>query len=81
MFLKAKKLMANKEISAAEALVYINEAVEIEDEIQKTKAVKNAQLGRYYYVQGTLNGTINNQKLALACYIKASNCLKTHDGY
>lgn len=42
MFLKAKKLMANKEINAAEALVYVDEAISIEDEIQKDKPVKTA---------------------------------------
>lgn len=49
----------------------MDEAVSIEEEIQKNSDKKTPQLGRYYYVQGSLNQQAGNTKATLECYKKS----------
>jgi len=53
-FLNAKTLMMSIGSNPEETLKSINTAIDIEEEIQKGRPVKNSILGRYHYCAGTI---------------------------
>ena len=44
----------NSQATSEETRAAIDKAIEIEEELQKDKSVKNSILGRYYYCAGTI---------------------------
>lgn len=53
LFLKAKRMMMSG-VAPEETLEAINKALEIQEELEKASPKQSAQLGRYYYFQGTV---------------------------
>lgn len=53
LFLKAKRMMMSG-VAPEETLEAINKALDIQEELEKASPKQSAQLGRYYYFQGTV---------------------------